>query len=59
MSGFEVVGVLIAFCHAIFATLVALSLPLAIKKNSALAGILYLALAAATLIWIGRSIEIL
>lgn len=59
MSGFEVVGVLIAFCHLLFATLVALSLPLAIKKNSAWAGILYLALAAATLIWIGRSIDLL
>lgn len=59
MSGFEVLGVLIAFCHLLFATLVALSLPLAIKKHSASAGILYLALAAATLIWIGRSINLL
>lgn len=58
MSGFEVVGLLIAFCHLLFATLVALSLPLAIKKNSSSAGILYLALAAATVIWIGRSIDL-
>lgn len=59
MSGFEVVGVLLAFCHLLFGGLVAASLPSAIKRNAALAGILYLVLASATVIWIGRSVGLL
>jgi hypothetical protein len=58
MSGFEIVGLLIGFCHLLFALLVAASLPLAIKKNSAAAGIMYIGLAAATVIWIARSINL-
>ena len=59
MSGFEVVGVLLAFCHLLFGGLVAASLPAAIKRNAALAGILYLVLASATVIWVGRSVGLL
>lgn len=59
MSGFEVVGVLLAFCHLLFGGLVAASLPSAIKRNSAAAAILYLVLASATVIWVGRSVGLL
>ena len=59
MNGFDLVGVLIAFCHLLFGGLVAASLPSAIKRNAGLAGILYLVLASATVIWVGRSVGLL
>lgn len=59
MSGFEIVGVLLAFCHLLFGALVAASLPSAIKRNAGLAGFLYLVLASATVIWVGRSVGLL
>ena len=55
MSGWDGIGVILGFANIVLAFLIALSLPELKRRGNTSAGILYLILALATIIWITRS----
>lgn len=56
MTGWELIGVIIAAAHLVLAFFVAVSLGAAAKRGGAAAGTIYLIVAFATIVWITRSV---
>lgn len=56
MTGWEIIGLIVAALHLVLSFFVAVSLGATAKRGGATAGTIYLILAFATIIWITRSV---